>query len=483
MEQQLPRTIRFGTSGIRGVTGVEITIPLAFHVGRVFGNWKVLTCGPGTSLTVAHDQRRGAAALAEAAARGMLAAGVGSVDMLGCVPTGVMCSHTATGSYDGGIFITGSHMPPDRIGIIPIEGDGRYCEPDIAAALERRYAASVSDELPASRRDPRQLNPAMVTTRYLHALKEALGQTGDAIRQHGFRVLVDAGNGTAGPLASHLFGEVFGCEVVPIHEQPQEIPDRPSEVRASTCGKAIALVREMGCDLGVCFDGDADRVLFVTPEGGALNEDRVGALFASHHLERGQVCVTPVNSSPLINMIARKHDFEVVFCKIGQPDTGRAVVASQASYFCEASAKYGWSSVKIGGQPMLWYDSLFATLQMLGLMAKTGQTANHLISALPHFERHDRGVEFKGAVDRKRAIIDWAARFLQDDLGSAVKNVSTLDGTRLNLEGDTMVMVRASGTEEILRAYVDGPASEHERLVALANRAEAALRQAITATA
>lgn len=484
MEQlQLPRTIRFGTSGLRGVTGSEITIPLAYRVGYVYGEWKRLTCGHAPRLTVAQDQRRGAAALAEAAARGMLAAGAESVNALGCVPTGVMCFHTATGGYDGGILITGSHMPPERIGIIPIEGDGRYCEPDTSAALERRYAGSVFDQLPPSRQDPDQLDSHDVTNKYVSALKSALGETGEVINRRKFKILVDTGNGTAGPLAVPIFHDIFKCQVIPLHQEPKEVPNRPSEVRAGTCGKAIQLVRKMKCDLGVCYDGDADRVLFITPEDGALNEDTIGALFASHYLRPGQVCVTPVNSSPLIKMVARERGFGIVSCKIGQPDTGRAVVTSGASYFYEASAKYGWPNIWIGDKPALWYDSLFTTLQMLGLMARRCKTANELVSALPRFERFDRSVEFRGAIDRKRAVIDWAAQLLRDDLGMAVQTVSTLDGTRLDLEGDTMVMVRASGTEEILRAYVDGPASKHDRLVALANRTETALRQAITTTA
>lgn len=478
----LPETIRFGTSGVRGVTGKEITIELARHIGWLYGRWKRLTYGAvPPNLTVAHDQRRGASALAEAAARGLFAGGAGEVDLLGCVPTGVMCSHTAVGDYQGGVLVTGSHMPPNRIGVILIEYDGRYCEPAVNDEMARRYRLRRNEEIPTSRRDPRSLAYGQVIDGYQRGLEQALGQVGDAIRGRGFKILVDAGNGTAGPLASHILTKSFGCQVIPLNERPQEIPDRPSEVRASTCDEAIRLVGEMRCDLGVAYDGDADRVLFITPEDGAVNEDVAGALFARHHLQPGQVCVTPVNSSPLINRICREDGIHLRSCRIGQPDTGRAVVEYDASFFYEAAAKYGWSMLKMGDQPVLWYDSLLATLQMLGLMATTGKTAHELVSALPRFYRQDVGIEHPGSPEKKQAVVAWAANFLRDQLGSKILTENTLDGFRFDLAGDFMVMTRASGTEPKVRGYADGP--DLARVQELAALGERALREAIAATA
>ena len=113
----------FGTAGIRGVTNSEITADLALGIARAFGEILCAEKEDRVSVGIAHDTRYGAELLARSATAGFASAGC-DVHHYGCLPTGAYCVNLSKDGLDGGIMITGSHMPPDRIGIIAMLGDG-----------------------------------------------------------------------------------------------------------------------------------------------------------------------------------------------------------------------------------------------------------------------------------------------------------------------------------------------------------------------
>ncbi|MHC4607769.1 MAG: phosphoglucosamine mutase, partial [Planctomycetota bacterium] len=117
----------FGTAGIRGATNVEITPELALKIGRAHGDLLAKTRGGKCSVAVGHDTRNGAEMLARAAASGLASAGC-DVRFYGCTPSGVLSYNITRKRHDGGLMITGSHMPPDRIGILIVLDDGA-CAP------------------------------------------------------------------------------------------------------------------------------------------------------------------------------------------------------------------------------------------------------------------------------------------------------------------------------------------------------------------
>ncbi|MFN3484214.1 MAG: hypothetical protein ACK44W_01840 [Planctomycetota bacterium] len=111
----------FGTAGIRGVTNLGITPELALRLARVYGDFIARRARPHGSVAVGHDTRWGAEMLARAAQAGFASAGL-NVQFYGCVPSGVFALNVARTGQDGGLLVTGSHLPPDRIGLI-LEGE------------------------------------------------------------------------------------------------------------------------------------------------------------------------------------------------------------------------------------------------------------------------------------------------------------------------------------------------------------------------
>ena len=235
----------FGTSGARGVTNKEITPELALRVGYEWVLYLAEHYSPTgvLDLTIAHDNRHGAQMLAYAAIAGAQAAGA-QVHFIGCASTGVMCSYMKDQGHEGGILITGSHMSPERIGIIPMLGDGRYASASMTDSLEDRMGSA---KTPCSCAQWDKVLPVDHSRGSGMAYLTSVARNVDvqSIFPRHFKVLLDPGNGTACLVAKQLF-ERLGCEVIMVNGTIKPVPDRKAEVRASTCTEAMSLVRTRG---------------------------------------------------------------------------------------------------------------------------------------------------------------------------------------------------------------------------------------------
>ncbi len=445
----------FGTAGIRGVTNVEITPEMALKIATVYGDWMAERLNKRPSMGVGHDTRYGAELLARVAAGGLASAGC-SVRFYGCVSTGVYSMNLARSGLDGGILITGSHMPPERIGIIAMLGDGAYAPVDITDQVEERYRTF---DRRTRRVAAEEIGPIEEAFHPYELYVSEVVQQVDAraIKQKGFRVLIDPANGTASYVAKELF-EWFGCDVRLIHFNPSPVPDRPSEPRAATVGAAIRATIENACDFGLCLDVDADRALFITKDGRPVSEDTVGAIFAKEELRPGDLCVLPLNSSGLIELVCDEIGARLEYCEIGQPATIKAVKEQGAVYSYEESGKYYFA------RRQMWCDGLYSGVKMLEIMQRRGKSLAELAEQFPRFHQVKHTVEVEDA--HKEAVEREAARLLQDRLTEGRVRDLAKDGFKRSFRDHSWLLIRKSGTEPILRVYSDAPSRERaEELV------------------
>lgn len=388
---------------------------------------------------------------------GMRSAGAQVVD-LGETPTPVALTWlTGHPGFDGAVLVTGSHMGPDRIGLIPINANGTYCWSDVTRPLE--------DAIPGFFETPRQGVHPLKQMRLVQSIdpmdrdrfyvERALkGVDPSVIRSKNFRTLIDPGNATGTAVSRALLREL-GCEVTVINGEPQIIPNRPSEVRPKNCGVAMGITRGLGLDLGACFDGDADRVMFITADGIALAEDVVAAIFAKAVLQAGDVCVSTINTSGLMAEVCRNIGARLVHCRIGQPDTGRVVLQHGARYASEPSAKYWF------GDLFNWYDGPFAVAKMLEIMAMRGMTLAELAAELPVYHQCPDNIDLPD--DRKAAVCAEVIRRLRQRLVEDIVKEDDMDGIRFTLRDGSWLLVRPSGTEPLCRVYSDSANEERAR--------------------
>jgi phosphomannomutase/phosphoglucomutase len=356
-------------------------------------------------------------------------------------------------------------MAPDRIGLLLVEGDGAIAPFSVTDQVEEILQSDDYREVP-----PQQIGRLEEAFHpYEQYISECMQALDAALcRQKKYKILADPANGTGSYIAMEFF-QWLGCTTELINYDPAPVPGRPSEPRAATVTEAIDVVRREKCDLGACFDVDADRVLFIDADGIPVSEDTAGAVFAKSLLKPGDVCVVPINSSGLIERVCRDAGARLEYCAVGQPPTLEAIKKLGAVYSYEESGKYYFP------RRFLWPDGLYSAGRMLELMAKTGRTLAELASDFPKYHQVKKNVPCENG-NQDRALLRATQR-LEVNLTEGRARDITVDGFKRVYEDDSWLLFRKSGTEPLIRVYSD--AATKERAEELAAKGEALLTECL----
>ena len=428
----------FGTNGIRGVVGQDMTADLAVKVGRAIG-----TFFGGGSVALARDTRLSGPMLARAAASGLMSAGSEVID-LGIVPTPCAQYFVAkSGPLKGAVVVTASHNPREFNGLKGIDPHGmemrREDEEAIEAIIfEDRFRVAPWSEVGSIRSDDSGIH------RYLEGIRAKVDV--DAIRKRGLTVVVDPGNG-AGCLATPYLLRSLGCRVLSLNGQPDgAFPGRMPEPTVENLGDLLRLVSEVRADLGVAHDGDADRAIFVDDKGSFVDGDKSLALLARAAIHsRGGTVVTPVSTSTLIEDVVRAAGGTVLRTRVGSPIVARTMFETGAAFGGEENGGV------IFPDHQFCRDGAMALAKMLELLAREGRSLSSLAAALPRYyiKKANVPVPLEGRDEVLKALVEFAQG----------RKLDTTDGVKI-LESDGAVLVRPSGTEPVFRVYAEGRTPE-----------------------
>ncbi len=420
----------FGTAGIRGITNLDITPEMAVRVGMAFAS-----VFPG-KIAVARDNRYGADMIERAVISGLQSAGA-EVHHLGILPLPIFARFVAD-FMDGGIIVTGSHTPPDIVGIVAVDSLGRDIYWDKSEEVERAYLGK-PERVRWNEIQEVVLEDALEN--YIHFIEPK------ARGLDGYRILLDPANGSGAGVINRVLEEI-GFEVECINCQRKPVPDRPSEPRRENLGTLANLSKNF--DLGMGTDVDADRVLFAS-EGVVHSEDSIGALLASEIVKERMV--TPINSSSLIEHVAREKGFEVIYCPVGPPEIAEHIIRYDAEFGYEETGKYMFPP------DTLWGDPVLSAINLLRIIQSRGEGLSSILSEFPRYHQ----VKDKIHVDRrvKRGVVERIGDYLEKNPpeGSRIVRV---DGVKIVYE-DSWLLIRASGTEDVIRIFSDAPSEERAR--------------------
>lgn len=446
----------FGTNGIRGVVGQDMTADLAVRVGRAIG-----THFDGGTVALARDPRLSGPMLARAVAAGLMASGLEVVD-LGMVPT--PCAqyyvHTHVG-LKGGVVITASHNPREFNGIKALDAQGMEMAREEEEAIEaiyfeERYRAADWSSVGDLRSDP------SATDAYLRGILSHVDV--DAIRKRKLTVVADPANG-AGCVTTPYLLRTLGCRVLTINGQPDgAFPGRLPEPTVDHLGDLMRMVVEAKADLGVAHDGDADRAIFIDDTGAFLYGDKSLALLARSELAaRGGTVVTPVSTSSVLEDVVREAGGHLVRTRVGSPIVARTMLAQGAVFGGEENGGILFPAHQF------CRDGGMTLAKMLELVAKSGQPLSTLVASLPQYHLQKRAVEVP--VDRREATLEALVGLVKD------REPDTIDGVKI-YAADGWFLVRPSGTEPLFRIYAE--ARTPERAKALAEEGADLVRRALT---
>jgi phosphomannomutase/phosphoglucomutase len=429
----------FGTNGIRGVVNKEFSPEMVIKVGSSIG-----TFFKRESLMVGHDARTSGPMFAKAVIAGLTATGC-NVFFAGMAPTPALQYAVKNHCMGGGVIITASHNPPEYNGIKVIWNDGieisREQEIEIENIyFENKHVFAEWDKLGAKH------ELSGMNNEYTEAIKKHVNVS--EIAEKHYHVVVDAANSVGGIATPRLLREL-GCKVTTINANIDgTFPGRLPEPRPENLKEIAATVKVVGADLGVAFDGDADRSIFIDENGEIYWGDKTFALIEKHFLieNPNTKIVTPVSSSTLIKDIADAYEGEIVWTKVGSVTVSHTMKELKANLGGEENGGVFY------GPHQAVRDGAMTTALILRIMAKTGKRLSKLIAEQPQYFIEKGKVECPE--DKKERLLKKLLEQVKDT------NVSTIDGVKIWFEDKSAILVRPSGTEPTYRLYAEAKNQE-----------------------
>jgi len=420
----------FGTDGVRGVANTELTPALTLALGASAAH--TLGRGHTPRFIIGRDTRVSGTLLESALAAGLCSMGA-QVVTAGVVPTPAVASIARTQNFDAGIVISASHNPFADNGIKFFGGDGYKLDDALEAEIEAQLAQVEMWDRPSGAAVGRLAHDTGLAGLYAGHLEGTL----EGISLAGMKIVLDGANGANFALAPRVVSDL-GAEVVALNCAPNGININadcgslhPEEMMQRTVSE--------GADLGLAFDGDADRVILSDEQGRKVDGDRVMLLVGRHLAAQGKLANSTVVGTIMSNM-----GLEVALRESGLTLLRTAV---GDRYVSEAMRRDGHvlggekSGHLIFGHLTTTGDGLLTALQVLKVMRETGQSLSALADQMTEYPQVLLGVKVR---DRQ----SWAS---DPDIGKAIK------AAEAQLAGRGRLNVRASGTEKLVRVMAEGP--------------------------
>ncbi len=429
----------FGTDGIRGVANETLDCRLAYRVGQAAAISLTKKPGVKPSVVIGKDTRISSDMLEGALIAGLAASGC-NVVRLGVIPTPGVAYLTVKLHADAGVVISASHNPFEHNGIKMFSGEGFKLSDALEEEIENLILRDGELPVKTGAALGQVMDGAFTAEQYLDHLASTVGQLPR------MRVLIDCANGAASATARKLFSR-FALNVDYINDTPNGV--NINNHCGSTHIEMLAeKVREGGYALGLAFDGDADRCLAVDENGGLIDGDQIMAICADTLTKQGKLTgsgfVATVMSNIGLHKYCAEHGLRLLCAAVGDRNVLEMMQREGMALGGEQSGHI------IFLEHMTTGDGQLAALQLLSILAQSGRRASELASAVTRYPQVLLNVRV-GGNDEKKAIMESPL------LGEAIRKAEA------GLGGNGRVLVRASGTEPLIRVMVEAGSEQTAR--------------------
>lgn len=422
----------FGTDGVRGPVNRFLTVTLAYRIGRFLGQKH--SSGRAVRILIGRDTRASGELLLNALTTGILASG-GIVYNVDVTTTPSISYLVPKHHFDYGIMISASHNPYYDNGIKIFDHLGEKLDAEIEQAIEA-YIESDRDNLPFAYDD--EIGRYIYADYLLEDYISFIGLMGSEI--HGLKILADLANGSASAIAPRLF-EKLDLEIDYIHNLPNGI--NINERCGSThIESLIAEMKKGNYDIGLAFDGDADRLLIVDPDGRIINGDAIIYIMAKNYKSRGKLRKNAVVLTVMSNFGAKKalqkQGIEIVEVQVGDKYVQAEMKEGQYSLGGEQSGHI------IFLEDLNTGDGFITAIKVLKTMYFEGKSLAELLDGFQEYPQVLKNL----TVNNKAAVMNH----------HGLKQLIREEQTKLNGEG--RILVRPSGTEQLIRVMAEAPSNE-----------------------
>lgn len=432
---------------LRGVFGQELTTDFAKRLGAVYCVYMREKLGKNDlAVSVGRDVRLSSDDLVAALVEGMVSQGARVFD-LGPCPTPLLYYSLFHLTVDGGIMITGSHNPPEYNGFKVCVGKETIHGQEIQHLKELYYNTKVVDRASGS------VTKCEIIPPYISYLKESFKHLTDLPQ---VKVAVDAGNGAASLLAPQLFS-ALGCEVVELYcEADGHFPNHhPDPTVEKNLQDLIEVVLDEGCDFGIAFDGDADRLGAIDEKGNILWGDKLMILYAADILQdkKGEKFIGEVKCSQVMYDEIARLGGEPIMWKTGHSLIKDKIKVERAALAGEMSGHFFFADRYFG-----YDDALYAASRLIEIVKKKKVNDNNFagvnsfFSGLPEtFVTPELRVDCPDT--QKKAAVATLGEVFSTHRASGqepkIRDIITVDGLRIIFE-DGWGLVRSSNTQPVL---------------------------------
>lgn len=428
----------FGTDGVRGEANVELTPEMAFKLGR-FGGYVLSQHETKTpKVYVARDTRISGQMLASSLIAGLLSVGI-EVYNLGVIATPGVAYLVKKDGASAGVMISASHNPALDNGIKFFGGDGYKLEDEKELEIEALIDAT-EDKLP---------RPSAVGLGMLHDYTEGVRKYQAFLKTtaegdfSGYKVVLDTANGAAHTSARAVFADL-DAEITVIGENPDGLNINVN-VGSTHPEQMAQKVLETQSDLGLAFDGDADRLIAVDEKGQIVDGDKIMFIVGKYLLNQGKLA-----QDTLVTTVMSNLGFHLALEEAG---INSVITAVGDRYVVEEMKKnnYNFGGEQSGHMIFLDYnttgDGQLSAIQLLKVMRETGKTLSELASEVTIYPQKLVNVRVKDNAAKKSAM----------DV-TAIQEIIAQMETAMNGKG--RILVRPSGTEPLLRVMAEAPTHE-----------------------
>ncbi len=438
---------------IRGVVDPQLDPATCTLLGKGLGT--MLVRAGASNVAVGRDVRLSSDRIRDDLVKGLTSTGLDVVDV-GVVPTPALYYTLYNGNVGGGVMITGSHNPAEYNGFKTSVGKDSIHGETIQAVRRLIEAGDFAQ--------------GSGTVEERRVLPEYLGRLTEGVMpERGLTVVVDAGNGVAGPHAPNVL-ETLGCTVHKLYCEPDgRFPNHhPDPTVEKNLKDLIAKVKETGADLGIAFDGDSDRIGVVDEKGGIVWGDRLLALYARQVLADGPTSIIfeVKCSKGLIEDIAAHGGTPVMWrtghslIKQKMKETGALLAGEMSGHMFFKHRYFGYD------------DALYAAARLVEIVANEDAPLSEIMASIPKYPSTPE-IRVDCAEAHKFEVVRQVA-----DHYKKTHKVIDVDGARVDF-GDGWGLVRASNTTPLLVLRFE--ADTEERLAAIRAEMEGKVRSVMTA--
>lgn len=423
----------FGTDGIRGIAGESLTADLSFKVGKALG--KLLTeKKEHPKVAIGRDTRISCDMIEHALTAGLTSTGV-NVMTVGTIPTPAIAYLTKTIETDSGIMISASHNPYQDNGIKIFGPDGFKLTDEEELEIESLIDNSEQIKNASFEKIGKVYSGNELTQKYIQHIKQSI--TGDL---SDIKIALDCANGATTGVAPFIFGDLEAdIETIGCQPNGTNINDNVGSTKINTISE---FVKENNVDVGFAFDGDGDRVLAVDAKGHVVDGDKIMFILAKHLKEQGELKDNMVVSTVMSN---------IGFYKAIEENGLQSVKTAVGDrYVVEEMRKNDYS---LGGEQsghivMMNYattgDGILTAVKLADIIKTSGKSLEELASEVNIYPQ--KLVNIK-VVDKKTAMEDSEI-------------LAECEKVEKELEGNGRILLRASGTENLIRVMVEASSDE-----------------------